>query len=197
VDVGSTILANSTNGGGSGDCSGITSSGYNLIEDPCSMTGDTTGNISGVDPMLDVLADNDGPTFTHALLPGSQAIDAGTPACPPPSLDQRGIDRPQGLGCDIGSFETTPPTSAISFPANGAYLRSPVYAAGCGNPTPNVCGTASANPDGASLDFVEVRISTAGTGTEPPGRSPRSGTWSPAQRRRGTTPSIRRKARTP
>lgn len=58
------------------------------------------------------LANNGGPTLTHALVPGSVAIDAvndGT--CPPPATDQRGIRRPRdgngdgGPACDIGSFE--------------------------------------------------------------------------------------------
>lgn len=61
-------------------------------------------------PMIDVLADNGGDTFTHALLPGSPAIDAGDDiVCL--STDQRGIPRPQDgdndlvANCDIGSFE--------------------------------------------------------------------------------------------
>jgi hypothetical protein len=54
---------------------------------------------------LDALADNGGGTETHALLPGSAAIDAGTPDCPPPATDQRGVPRPQGAGCDAGAYE--------------------------------------------------------------------------------------------
>jgi hypothetical protein len=57
-----------------------------------------------IDPKLGPLGDNGGPTRTHRLLPGSPAIDAAsTPDCPP--TDQRGVPRPQGAGCDIGSFE--------------------------------------------------------------------------------------------
>ncbi|HEX2244259.1 MAG TPA: choice-of-anchor Q domain-containing protein [Gammaproteobacteria bacterium] len=61
------------------------------------------------------LANNGGPTRTHALPAGNPAIDAvmdGT--CPPPSTDQRGIKRPQdgngdsGVACNIGSFERRP-----------------------------------------------------------------------------------------
>ncbi len=60
-----------------------------------------------------VLADNGGPTQTHALLTGSPAIDKGPPStsCPPPATDQRGVTRPQDgdadstAVCDIGSFE--------------------------------------------------------------------------------------------
>jgi hypothetical protein len=53
---------------------------------------------------LDPLADNGGPTLTHALLAGSPAIDAADAAvCP--ATDQRGVARPQGSACDVGSFE--------------------------------------------------------------------------------------------
>lgn len=53
------------------------------------------------------LADNGGPTRTLALRPGSPAIDAGdTASCP--ATDQRGIERPQGVACDIGAFEAQP-----------------------------------------------------------------------------------------
>jgi CSLREA domain-containing protein len=57
-----------------------------------------------LDPRLGPLADNGGPTRTHALLSGSPAIDAAsTPDCP--TTDQRGVLRPQGAACDIGSYE--------------------------------------------------------------------------------------------
>lgn len=52
------------------------------------------------------LANNGGPTQTHALVPGSPALDvlpATDPACT--GTDQRGVTRPQGAGCDIGAFE--------------------------------------------------------------------------------------------
>lgn len=56
------------------------------------------------DPKLGPLADNGGPTLTHALGTGSSAIDSGTPATAP-DVDQRGRPRPQGGGFDIGSYE--------------------------------------------------------------------------------------------
>jgi hypothetical protein len=59
------------------------------------------------DAGVDVLADNGGPTLTHALLAGSAAIDAAnTTVCP--ATDQRGVARPQGAGCDVGAFEFVP-----------------------------------------------------------------------------------------
>ncbi|MEX1253326.1 MAG: flexitail domain-containing putative surface protein [Dehalococcoidia bacterium] len=88
----------------------VNSQGHNLIHDTsgCTITGDTSGNVTGVSPNLGPLGDNGGPTLTHALLPGSAAIDAGSASCPPPSTDQRGHPRPEGPACDIGAFEASP-----------------------------------------------------------------------------------------
>jgi hypothetical protein len=95
------------------DCFGpIVSNGSNLIGkiDGCDITGDTTGNITGgpkpikpVKALLAPLKDNGGPTKTHALKPGSPAINADLGTCPPPSADQRGL--PRVAPCDIGAFE--------------------------------------------------------------------------------------------
>jgi hypothetical protein len=67
-------------------------------------------DLFGVDPMLGPLQDNGGPTWTHALLQGSPAIDAGDPVGAP-AEDQRGVPRPQGPGVDIGAFEFQYPTT--------------------------------------------------------------------------------------
>ncbi len=57
------------------------------------------------DAGLDALADNGGPTLTHALQAGSAAIDAADVAvCP--DTDQRGVSR--DAACDVGSFEFVP-----------------------------------------------------------------------------------------
>ena len=59
------------------------------------------------DAGLGSLADNGGPTLTHALLAGSPAIDAADDGvCP--ATDQRGVPRPQGAACDVGAFEYEP-----------------------------------------------------------------------------------------
>lgn len=70
------------------------------------MDTDGSCNITTVSPnslQLGPLADNGGPTKTHALPAGSVAIDAATGNCP--STDQRGVHRPQGSSCDIGAYE--------------------------------------------------------------------------------------------
>ncbi len=103
VNLRNSILADNI-GANAPDCFGvITSLGYNLV-------GSTTGctfNSQAADKLnmsagLGALADNGGPTKTHALYSDSPAIDSADPAfCPP--QDQRGYDR---IGtCDIGSFE--------------------------------------------------------------------------------------------
>jgi len=59
--------------------------------------------VSAVDLALGPLQNNGGSSPTHALLPGSVAIDAGNNAlCP--LTDQRGWLRTDGA-CDIGAFE--------------------------------------------------------------------------------------------
>jgi len=91
-----------------GNCSGaMASSGHNLEDaNTCSLTA--AGDLVNTDPILGPLADNGGPTWTHALLDGSPAINAGSGDCPPPAADQRGVARPQGAACDIGVFEALP-----------------------------------------------------------------------------------------
>jgi hypothetical protein len=72
--------------------------------------------VDPVDPRLEALADNGGPTMTHALRSDSPAVDQGTGITSArffdcPDTDQRGFVRPvdgDGDGnsdCDIGAFE--------------------------------------------------------------------------------------------
>jgi beta-glucanase (GH16 family) len=88
-----------------GGAATITSGGSNVISDgSCNPVG---SDLSFTDALLGPLADNGGPTLTHGLLAGSPAIDAADAgACP--AVDQRGVSRPQGAGCDGGAFEFVP-----------------------------------------------------------------------------------------
>jgi hypothetical protein len=65
-----------------------------------------SGDLTNTNALVGPLANNGGPTLTHALLAGSPAINAGgADGCP--GTDQRGSPRPQGRLCDIGAFEFT------------------------------------------------------------------------------------------
>lgn len=99
------ILRNSilSNNGGE-NCSGvaaataITREGANISDD------DTCGGPAQImigDPEIGPLANNGGPTMTHALLASSPAINAGT-SCSV-TVDQRYA--PRDTQCDIGAFE--------------------------------------------------------------------------------------------
>ena len=96
------IIADNPSGG---DCSGVvTSLGHNLDSDgTCGLNA--MGDHSNTDPLLGPLQDNGGPTFTHALLPGSPAINHIPVEACMVTTDQRGVLRPQDDRCDIGAFE--------------------------------------------------------------------------------------------
>lgn len=99
-----TIVADNAPGA---QCSGpITSQGSNLefAGHTCGFKPDL-GDLVNVEPRLGPLNANGGFVPTHALLPGSPAIDAAKSGCPPPAIDARGVPRPQGKRCDIGAYE--------------------------------------------------------------------------------------------
>ncbi|MGB5266611.1 MAG: choice-of-anchor Q domain-containing protein [Polyangiales bacterium] len=114
INEGTLTVAGSVIDGTCGSETVVMSIGYN-IESPGDTCGfDQTGDQPGVTAEqlnLGPLAENGGPTETHALLPGSVAIDQipvvdcvdadGEPL----TTDQRGLPRPQGGACDVGAFE--------------------------------------------------------------------------------------------
>ena len=110
-----TIIAGNTPDNCDGNGTGFESEGHNLDSDGTCVDGSVAGDISAGAALLGLLADNGGPTQTHAPLPGSEAIDAGDEAVCAAALvdgvDQSGVTRPQdGDGdalavCDIGAFE--------------------------------------------------------------------------------------------
>jgi hypothetical protein len=98
------------------NCGGaaLETEGFNLSDDEsCDLDG--AGDLNGVNPKLESLRNNGGPTSTIALAPDSPAIDAGNRSgCRdwlgrPLATDQRGMPRPDAhepRGCDIGAYET-------------------------------------------------------------------------------------------
>ena len=126
VTLNNSIITNSTSGG---DCADFDGGGFNgasnLTDDfatlPCSAI-----SAAAVTNFVPTLADNGGPTLTHALLAGSNAIDAGDnttcAAAPVNNLDQRGITRPNNTTCDIGAYEAGTLVCGVS--AGGTYTFS-------------------------------------------------------------------------
>jgi hypothetical protein len=114
LELGGTILNAGSSGENIFNNGGmVTSLGYNVSSDNGGGFLIGPGDQINTDPMLGPLQDNGGPTFTHALLPGSPAIDAGNPSfTPPPPYDQRGpgFARVVNGRIDIGSFEVQGPT---------------------------------------------------------------------------------------
>ncbi len=109
---------------------------HSLVTTTAGLSYTGGNNVTGVDPLLGPLADNGGPTQTHALLAGSPAIDAGDPAAMPgdgvtPDFDQRGApsarvvdgDGDMMARIDIGAFElqSVGPTVTGDFDNDGDY----------------------------------------------------------------------------
>lgn len=101
-----TIIAGNTASAGPDIFGNFGSQGYNLLGNPQDASGWVQTDLLHVNPRLGPLQRNGGPTQTHALLPGSPAINAGDPTfAPPPATDQRGRPRVMRGRLDIGAFE--------------------------------------------------------------------------------------------
>jgi hypothetical protein len=111
-----TIVAGNYRGGSTrDDVSGALAGAgdYNLIGDGTGMTGVSAGvnhnqvgsGSTPLDPGLGPLANNGGPTLTHAVLSGSPAYRAGGTAYAT-ATDQRGLPRVVGGFIDVGAYET-------------------------------------------------------------------------------------------
>ena len=176
VTVRNTIIAGNTDasGGNAPDIFGtFVSSGFNLIGDGGGGTGFTQGVNSDqvgtaaavLNPLLAFLANNGGPTPTHALLLNSPALDKGQSSGS--ATDQRGLPRPvdlsglpaaaNGDNADIGAFE------AQSLPLRGLFINDVTMAEGnAGTSTATFNVTLST----ASTQIVTVQYATAnGTAT--------------------------------
>ena len=112
MEVDNSLVGLNTAAGIGPDCFAdgiVVSGGYNLVRDPaepvCADAFTQPGDITKINPGIQRLADNGGPTKTIALRKHSKAIDhAGSDA---PKLDQRGVRRrvKGDRKPDIGAFE--------------------------------------------------------------------------------------------
>lgn len=200
-----TIYSNTTNGGviirgnlsaentiigpnnGSNCGQALISAGYNLDSgNSCGLTG--TGDLVNTNPLLAPLQDNGGPTWTHALLVGSPAIDSGDNAsCA--ATDQRGAPRPadgDGNGsaiCDRGAFEasaevptptpsptptTTPTSTPTPTPSN---TPTPTYTP---SPTPTETPTSTFTPSPTPTETATPTFTPSPTPTETATATPTS-----------------------
>jgi hypothetical protein len=148
LDIGNTIIkagsgANLFNNGGT-----IMSHGYNVCSDAGGGFLNGPGDQINTDPLLGPLQNNGGPTFTHELLNGSPAIDAGDPNfTPPPYYDQRGPEfwRVRNGRIDVGSFEVQVGTTPSPTPTPTA------------SPTPTPTPTLTPSPTPSARPSVTPR----------------------------------------
>jgi CSLREA domain-containing protein len=108
VGITNTIIANSSGGSclNLGTLFGID----NLVDDITCINGSNVpGWLGAVTNLVASLANNGGSTLTHALMAGSNAIDAATTCVDaegnPLTRDQIATLRPQGVRCDVGALE--------------------------------------------------------------------------------------------
>lgn len=144
-----TIIADNS-GGDCGGGSDLDSAGSNNLDSDgsCGPTAITAP------PLLGPLQDNGGSTETHAPLPGSPAIDAGTNVgCP--ATDQRGVLRPQNFVCDMGAVELTPFEfeGADGFVGPGGSLTTDTEGDGATPSDP--VETTVTHPDGGNISIRE------------------------------------------
>ena len=135
----------------SDNCGGtLTSLGYNLADDvSCTLTKTGDEQSQDLPFILEALADNGGPTLTYMPRPGSHAIDTGSPDCPPPATDQRGVRRPFGRACDKGAVEydvAPTPTATLVPPTPSATATPSATSTPTVTPMPSATAMASATP---------------------------------------------------
>jgi len=165
----------------------ISDARFDLLEDDAgaTYTGTSTGVITGVDPQLDGLDDNGGPTPTMLPAATSAAVDAGDPdgctddAGAAITADQRGSPRPAGSVCDIGAYErldlslspTTLPDAVIGVPYSVVIGTTPTagvhYAVTAGSLAPFALDAATGELAGTGtatgpLDFTVTAIDAWG-----------------------------------
>jgi hypothetical protein len=168
LQIGKTILNIGASGANISNAGTVTSLGYNLSSDDGGGLLTGPGDQINTNPLLGPLQNNGGPTFTHELLAGSPAIDAGDPNfTPPPFNDQRGpgFSRVVNSRIDKGSFEVQGPTGTPT-PAPTA---SPTP-----TPTPTVTPTATPTQTPTATPTATATATPTATATATPTVTPRA-----------------------
>ena len=180
ISLRNSIIAGNMNAGSPDVFGNFSNPQNNLIGNATgstSFTNGVNGNIVGtsvapVNPKLAPLGNYGGPTQTHALLPGSLAINAGAPTGAPP-LDQRGAARVGNP--DMGAYEATgfalqaTAGSGQSTTVNTAFgtaLQSNVIETAFNTPipAPGITVTFTAPSSGASLLTTPITAVTDASG---------------------------------
>ncbi|MFM9962035.1 MAG: beta strand repeat-containing protein [Planctomycetaceae bacterium] len=194
VTMGGSILAGNSAGNSGNDLFGtLDSLGHNLIGSTQGGSGFRTDDLQNQSAQLGPLQDNGGPTFTHALLPGSPAIDGNTPTTST-SDDQRLLPRPidadnDGTAqADIGAYEAQPtslnlPTTNtnVTILLNGSNIEiidnttSTVIVTTPLNPATPLIITGTSADDSVTIDFSGGNPIPAGGATFVGGGSGGSG----------------------
>lgn len=126
------VIVESGGGPSCGTVGVVSSEGWNVADDDsCGLDHPTDRQDAGLDARLGPLADNGGPTPTMLPAADSPLVDAipvadcRTGSAAMTVVDQRGLDRPAGAGCDIGAVERYPvpgedPPGPPGGPPNGS-----------------------------------------------------------------------------
>ena len=144
----------------------IIDGGYNLSSDATCISAETS--VVTTDPLLlGPLADNGGLTQTHALLPGSPALDRiplGTLGCGTTLMtDQRGVARPKDAGCDIGAFESPDSTLPVIAPTIDGTLGSNGWYTSDVTVSWSVVDDQTGISDSSGCDAATITTDTTGT----------------------------------
>jgi hypothetical protein len=192
ANVANTIISGNGNGSVPDVTGNFTSQGNNLIGratpgssngvngDESGFTdganGDRVGSLgSPINALLGPLANNGGPTMTHALLPGSPAINAGGNAnlpadtfdldnngntTEPIPFDQRGFARVTNTTVDIGAFESRGFTISAT---GGTPQSTPINSAFGSGLTATVSSAFGEPVGGGLLSFIAPGSASSGT----------------------------------
>jgi predicted outer membrane repeat protein len=153
ITVRNSIL--SGNSGGS-DCQGtINVSDHNIIGNlsGCTLASSTNDQVN-LNPLIPSVIYE----YLLPLLPGSPAIDAGSSCL---ATDQRNLARPQGAGCDIGSYErpsTIDPVASLIV-INGSGQQAKVLTT-----FGNTFSVLAIDPDGDPVQNSTITFTAPGSG---------------------------------